>query len=335
MVGAEAAPLPASRRVFLLPAPAPFGRVPARLPHGVQRVLTRTLPAARQGRPRPAPRHRRRHRRGARPVRRDLRLRLLEALFREVVGRGAGGERREVDGRGPRHARQRRRRQAHRHRLRRRHQARGRGGQDRRRRRVAEGHGRRLHRLLPGRALCEALARRRHGPHPLHRRAARNFARRPALPARRDLRSGEGRRGREARLRPAHRGRRSEGDGRVGRRRSDRRSGDAADVGSVLQSRQRTGGRCNPARSRRKRGRAPAEGARHSLPCARRSCETRRRARGPAASRQGGAESGGEKRRRRCRTLSADEAIRRLATLPPDARALALTKLSLANPLRF
>ncbi len=33
--------------------------------------------------------------------------------------------------------------------------------------------------------------------------------------------------------------------------------------------------------------------------------------------------------------LSADEAIRRLATLPPDARALALTKLSLANPLRF
>lgn len=33
--------------------------------------------------------------------------------------------------------------------------------------------------------------------------------------------------------------------------------------------------------------------------------------------------------------LSADEAIRRLAALPPDARALALTKLSLANPLRF
>ncbi len=33
--------------------------------------------------------------------------------------------------------------------------------------------------------------------------------------------------------------------------------------------------------------------------------------------------------------LSADEAIHRLATLPPDARALALTKLSLANPLRF
>ena len=33
--------------------------------------------------------------------------------------------------------------------------------------------------------------------------------------------------------------------------------------------------------------------------------------------------------------LSADEAIHRLAKLPPDARALALTKLSLANPLRF
>ena len=34
-------------------------------------------------------------------------------------------------------------------------------------------------------------------------------------------------------------------------------------------------------------------------------------------------------------TLSADEAIRRLAALPAEARALALTKLSLANPLRY
>jgi hypothetical protein len=33
--------------------------------------------------------------------------------------------------------------------------------------------------------------------------------------------------------------------------------------------------------------------------------------------------------------LGADEAIRRLAALPPEARALALTKLSLANPLRY
>ena len=33
--------------------------------------------------------------------------------------------------------------------------------------------------------------------------------------------------------------------------------------------------------------------------------------------------------------FGADEAIRRLAALPPEARALALTKLSLANPLRF
>ncbi|MBV9286366.1 MAG: hypothetical protein JO288_00845, partial [Hyphomicrobiales bacterium] len=32
---------------------------------------------------------------------------------------------------------------------------------------------------------------------------------------------------------------------------------------------------------------------------------------------------------------SADEAIRRLQALPPEARALALTKLSLANPLRY
>ena len=47
-------------------------------------------------------------------------------------------------------------------------------------------------------------------PRPLHRRAARNLARRPALPARRDLRGGEGRRGREARLRASrgHRRRR-------------------------------------------------------------------------------------------------------------------------------
>ena len=34
-------------------------------------------------------------------------------------------------------------------------------------------------------------------------------------------------------------------------------------------------------------------------------------------------------------TLGAEDAIRRLAALPPDVRALALTKLSLANPLRF
>ena len=33
--------------------------------------------------------------------------------------------------------------------------------------------------------------------------------------------------------------------------------------------------------------------------------------------------------------FGADDAIRRLAALPPEARALALTKLSLANPLRF
>ena len=53
----------------------------------------------------------------------------------------------------------------------------------------------------PGRTLCEALARSRFEPRPLHRRAARDLARRPALPARRDLRGGEGRRRREARLR--------------------------------------------------------------------------------------------------------------------------------------
>ena len=34
-------------------------------------------------------------------------------------------------------------------------------------------------------------------------------------------------------------------------------------------------------------------------------------------------------------SVSADEAIRRLQALPPEARALALTKLSLANPLRY
>jgi hypothetical protein len=40
------------------------------------------------------------------------------------------------------------------------------------------------------------------------------------------------------------------------------------------------------------------------------------------------ADGGGE-------TLSADDAVRGLAALPPEERALALTKLSLANPLRF
>ncbi len=33
--------------------------------------------------------------------------------------------------------------------------------------------------------------------------------------------------------------------------------------------------------------------------------------------------------------IGAEEAVKRLAALPPEARALALTKLSLANPLRF
>ena len=33
--------------------------------------------------------------------------------------------------------------------------------------------------------------------------------------------------------------------------------------------------------------------------------------------------------------FSAEEAVRRLAALPAEARALALTKLSLANPLRY
>ena len=42
-------------------------------------------------------------------------------------------------------------------------------------------------------------------PHPLHRRAERNLARRPALPARRDLRSDQRRRRRETRLRAARR----------------------------------------------------------------------------------------------------------------------------------
>ena len=33
--------------------------------------------------------------------------------------------------------------------------------------------------------------------------------------------------------------------------------------------------------------------------------------------------------------LGADDAVRRLAAMPPEARALALTKLSLTNPLRY
>ena len=93
------------------------------------------------------------------------------------------------------------------------------------------------------------------------------------------------------------RGRRPVGDGRVGRRRADRPSDNAADIGCVLQGCKRTGGRCNQTRSRPKTGLAPAEGARNSVSFARRSYDARRRARGPATSRQGGAESGGEKRR--------------------------------------
>ena len=73
--------------------------------------------------------------------------------------------------------------------------------QDRRRRRMAKGSGGRLYRLQPGRALCEALGGSGQRTHPLHRRAARNLARRSALRARRDVRRGQGRRGRKAGLR--------------------------------------------------------------------------------------------------------------------------------------
>ena len=93
---------------------------------------------------------------------------------------------------------------------------------------------------------------------------------------------------------------------------------------------------CLKTRTRGGRERPPAQGARRRLAGARRSREARRRARGPAAAAQGGAEGGGEERRRRRPSRSAPtSAIRRLAALPPEARALALTKLSLANPLRY
>ena len=82
-------------------------------------VRSRPVPAARQGRSRPAPGHRRRHGGDARPLGGDFRLRLEQALFREMVGGSRGGERRQVARRRPRHARLRRRRQADRHRLRR------------------------------------------------------------------------------------------------------------------------------------------------------------------------------------------------------------------------
>ena len=144
-----------------LPRPRRPGALARALRRRSRVVLSRPVPAAPEGRPRPAARHRRRHRRDARPLGRDLRLRLEQALFREMVERGARGERRQVARRGARHARPDRRRQAHRHRLRRRGQAHRRRRQDRRRRRMAEGHRGRLHRLLPGRALREALARSR------------------------------------------------------------------------------------------------------------------------------------------------------------------------------
>ena len=86
-------------------------------------VRSRPVPAARQGRSRPAPRHRRRDGGDARSLGRDFRLRLEQALFREMVRGSRGGERRQIARRRSRHAHSDRRRQADRHRLRRRRKA--------------------------------------------------------------------------------------------------------------------------------------------------------------------------------------------------------------------
>ena len=70
------------------PAPSPLGpeRAPALASPGPH-VRSRSLPAARQGRPRPAPHFRRRDSRDARSRRRDFRLCVEPALFRAMVGR--------------------------------------------------------------------------------------------------------------------------------------------------------------------------------------------------------------------------------------------------------
>jgi hypothetical protein len=101
----------------------------------------------------------------------------------------------------PRPARQERRRQAGRHRVRRS----GQGGrllrQDRRRCRLAEGRGGRLHRLQPGREVRQALERWRTDP--LHRRRSRAVDRRRAVQSRRHLHDDQGRRHRGGpRVRP-------------------------------------------------------------------------------------------------------------------------------------
>ena len=82
------------------------------------------------------------------------------------------------------------------------------------------------------------------------------------------------------------------------------------------------------------RERRPTKGARRFLAGARRSRKAHRGARSDPAAGQGGAACGRQDcGRRRRRLVSADDAVRRLASLPAQERALALTKLSLAHPM--
>ena len=206
-----AAPLLPFPPLFPTPAPPRFlqrgGR--ARVPLAGARDRMPTLDlflAAHQGRPRPADRQGRRHRRSARPRRRDLRLCVHQALFRSMVGRSArasGGKSlgavRAMHG----------------------HIAAGKltdiafdddekrilvAAQDRRRRRMAQGDRRASTPASPkAGATCKRWPDPDSGLTRYTAEPQRNLARRSALPARRDLRGDQGRRGREARLRAAPR----------------------------------------------------------------------------------------------------------------------------------
>ena len=181
----------------------------------------------------------------------------------------------------------------------------------------------------------------RERPDALHRRAERNLARRPALPARRDLRSDQGRHRREARLRGA-RGRTERTSERPARR------GPTKPMARPPRPRP-------PAPRRRRRPRPPPPRTRSprrprrwrrppiSSNAPRRRTRALRKtvgalapevaalvarvggARSPAAARKGGAARAAEKRRRfqSSPAVGVDEAIKRLAALPGAGRARA------------
>ena len=195
-------------------------------------------------------------------------------------------------------------------------------------------------------------------PDSLHRRAHRNLARRPALPARRDIRSGEGRRGRKTRLRAA-----GEGGGRSrcrGRRaRGCRRwqvrgsaPGESAGRDAEAPIAPEVASAPSPAEALTKAASALSRAAQKLE----RAVEENTRLRSTLADlepvvaalekRLAAIETQPQPARAALRALSrnadfgvdksvggVESAIKRLADLPERERALALMKVSLANPM--